>query len=170
MFAPITLALDPTRWDLWLIAGAGLAGMCLVLLLGRTAFASPQAAPAPAPAPVPPTETPVDHDPFLEGSAAERRASLRRRGRLIRVLIATADASATLAEGLVIDRSTGGLCLALEREIPASTVVSVRPADAPATLPWTQVEVRNGRAQPGGWEIGCAFVKTPSWGVLLHFG
>lgn len=163
MFAPMTFALDPSRWELWLVAGAGLAGVGFVLLVGR-GFASRQ------PVPTPRAAAPPTHDPFLDGGWAERRASLRRRGREVRVLVSNADGTSPPEDGWVLDRSTGGLCLGLARAVPVGTVVSVRPSDAPLTIPWTQVEVRNGREQPDGWVIGCAFVRTPPWGVLLYFG
>lgn len=164
MFAQLILALDPSRWELWLIAAAGLVAVGFVMLVGRTVFAGQQPALAPR------ATSATGYDPFLDGSWAERRASLRRRGRQVRVYTSNADMTAPPAEAWVIDRSTGGLCLASAQALPVGTVVSVRPCDAPTTIPWLQLEVRNAREQAEGWEIGCAFLRTPPWGILLHFG
>ena len=36
--------------------------------------------------------------------------------------------------------------------------------------PWVDVEVRMCRALKDGYELGCQFVKTPNWSILLMFG
>ena len=43
----------------------------------------------------------------------------------------------------------------------------VRPAMYDA---WSQMEVRTCRQEGTAWELGCQFVRTPSWNVLLLFG
>jgi hypothetical protein len=71
----------------------------------------------------------------------------------------------------VVDRSTGGLCLAWDRQLLPGQFLSVRAANAPDSIPWVQVEVRNSRRWGGdGWLIGCQFVEQPPWNVLLLFG
>ena len=35
---------------------------------------------------------------------------------------------------------------------------------------WIEVQVRNCRQQENTWELGCAFVRSPPWEVLLTFG
>ena len=49
-------------------------------------------------------------------------------------------------------------------------ILSVRPRTAGTTVPWVQVEVRSLRQDAGFWEVGCEFVQTPPWNVLLLFG
>ena len=44
------------------------------------------------------------------------------------------------------------------------------PAHAPPMTPWTEVEVRSCRQKKDGYEVGCQFVKTPPWSILLLFG
>ncbi len=149
----------------WLILGAGLACTLFVVAIGRIVAGGRRAAPGNSPR----EPTPAD-DPVLNPTATDRRASLRRRGREVQVEITDAEGQGLSNSGLVLDRSIGGLCIELPAQIPVGTVLSVRPQDAPVTTPWVQVEVRNCRPQAGNWEHGCAFVKTPSWGVLLHFG
>ena len=70
----------------------------------------------------------------------------------------------------MLDRSVGGLCVATAKPLAVQTVISVRPASAPNTTPWIAVEVRNCREHDNRWEIGCKFVRTPVWSILLQFG
>lgn len=72
--------------------------------------------------------------------------------------------------GMVVDRSVGGLCLNVSRLIEVGAVLSVKPSDATPMVPWTEIEVRSCRQEGEGWQIGCRFVRTPPWSVLMHFG
>ncbi len=49
-------------------------------------------------------------------------------------------------------------------------MLSVRAANSSRGTPWIQIEVRSCRETGEDWELGCQFVKTPSWNVLLLFG
>jgi hypothetical protein len=99
--------------------------------------------------------------------AAERREGLRRQGVPVPVRV---DAPGS-AGAVVIDRSTGGLCLSLDRAVPAGRVLRVRAENAPADSPWVAVEVRHCRPAEGRrWHLGCRFVERPPWNVLLMFG
>jgi hypothetical protein len=110
-------------------------------------------------------------DPFVYGSATEKRTALRRRGNSIKVLISDLDAQARPTEGWILDRSVGGLCLQVDgAEVPVGTILSVLASNAPTGTPWTQVEVRSSRQEGDCWELGCQFVKAPPWNVLLLFG
>jgi hypothetical protein len=126
------------------------------------------------------TDTPVleprsgsvdEADPFIKGSRMDRRATLRRGGNPIAVLISDAESKAQPSFGYVLDRSTGGLCLSVAAPIPEGTLLTVRTNHAPQTVPWVRVEVRNCRpVSDKEWELGCKFDKTPPWSVLLLFG
>jgi hypothetical protein len=110
-------------------------------------------------------------DPFVYGSATEKRTSLRRRGTPVRVLLTEDEGSDHPDEAWVLDRSMGGLCLRIEsRPIPAGTILNIRTSNAPREAPWTPIEVKSCRPIDNGWELGCQFLKTPSWSVLLLFG
>jgi hypothetical protein len=109
-------------------------------------------------------------DPFRVGSPGDKRAAARRKGNPVSILISDAAAEARPYPGLVVDRSTGGLCVLADKAVEVGTILSVRAANAPSTVPWVQVEVKNSRGTGNQWELGCQFVKTPPWSVLLLFG
>jgi hypothetical protein len=143
--------------------GGVLGGLTIVLGLrfwgGRRADA---AAPNPPPS--------VDRDPFVVGSATERRLAVRRSGNSVEVFISDADAKTEPTRGWVVDRSVGGLCLLTETEASKGAILSVLPENAPKGTPWTQVEIKSCRQEGPHWELGCQFVRTPAWSVLLLFG
>jgi PilZ domain-containing protein len=112
----------------------------------------------------------VSADPFTQGRYRERRGAARRGGNPIAVLITDESTEAEPIRGYVLDRSTGGLCLSCDAEIEEGTVLSVRTANAPETAPWVQVEVKNCRKAGKEYEIGCQWLRTPPWSVLLLFG
>lgn len=113
-----------------------------------------------------------DQAPVEPISFGEKRTSLRRTGNPVPVYISNADASLPPYSGWVLNRSVGGLCLSVETGLgmPVGTVISVRATNAPDTIPWIQAEVRNCRQDGTEAVLGCQFLKTPSWGILLLFG
>lgn len=128
-------------------------------LLGRQVNCSP-----------PSREAAPTSDPFVHGSTTERRISVRRTGAPVEVFISDAEAATDPVRGWVEDRSMGGLCLLVEKEVPVGTVLSIMACHAPSGTPWTKVEVKTCREADGSWELGCQFLRTPSWSVLLLFG
>jgi len=110
-------------------------------------------------------------DPFLEGSPSERRYSARRPGKQIRVYISNENAESPPEEGWIVDRSLGGLCLLSEREAKECAILTVRAADVPMDSPWVQVQVKRcGQSGDNRWELGCEYLRSPSWSTLLQFG
>jgi hypothetical protein len=109
-------------------------------------------------------------DPFIHGSATENRKAFRRQGNPVEVLVVNQQSQAAPFKGYVIDRSVGGLGLLLEGPIESGTLLTVRPVNAPHIAPWVEIVVRSSRESNPGWEIGCQFVKTPPWSILLMFG
>jgi hypothetical protein len=123
-------------------------------------------APAPPLPAVPVASQPLEaNDPN-----AERRVGFRRMGNPVEVLGCDAEFKNPPLRGWVVDRSRHGLRLSLLDKFANDTVLQIRPATAPDSLPWLALEVRN--AQPGEkcWELGCRFQQEPLWEVLLHFG
>ncbi len=165
MLAHLAIGFDLTHWELWAAPAIGLVSAGLALLVGHALLGKRRRAFQP------PTAENVAHpDPFAYGSATERRSSVRRRGKQIKVLISDAEALEQPMEGWVLDRSMGGLCLLVHQAMELGTILSVRTAEAPQTTPWVQVEIKSCRHNINHWEIGCQYVRTPPWGVLLLFG
>jgi hypothetical protein len=163
------LSFDLAEWERWagpaivFLVGALSAGV--ILLLGRMILRARGRL-----APPMPGSAHFQRDPFFYGSAGEKRSSVRRTGKLIKVLITDAKAQSKPVEGWVIDRSMGGLCVAIPDKVPETTILSLRTVDAPREVPWVQVEVRRCESRGDRYEIGCQFVRTPSWSILLLFG
>ncbi len=95
---------------------------------------------------------------------------MRRGGNPVAVLIAEKDHDGPVTHGWVIDRSMGGLCLTVDDAVPVGAVLTVRAVKAPSAAPGVDVEVKSCRRTKEEWELGCQFVKTPPWAVLLLFG
>jgi hypothetical protein len=166
MMAPSFADLGTLHWEFVAIplaigvVSAGLAVVVSRLLSGRQRVAAP-----------PPEPPPVEQsDPFTHGGSMEKRSALRRQGNPVEVAIADSEGQTELTRGWVVDRSTGGLCLSLFQPLDVGSVVNVRPCRVEPAPPWVRVEVRKCRRQPDGWEVGCQFVRTPPWSVLLLFG
>jgi hypothetical protein len=172
MLANTGFNLDYTKWppEAWAVA-AGLIPIALFVVAYfflmrrrktdvRAPYTPPPIREAPAPA----------DDPFVFGSSQERRSSLRRGGNPVPIFLSDAEARSDPTPGWVVDRSMGGLCVSVEEPVATGTILSVRAANAPNTIPWIQVEVRNCRATEDRYELGCQFVRTPPWSTLLLFG
>jgi hypothetical protein len=103
-------------------------------------------------------------------SYGNRRGSTRREGSPVKVTLSSPVFKNGVASGYVIDRSTGGLRIALQLGYATGGTLLVRAVNAPDTIPWVTVIVRS--CQPNGkhYELGCEFDKTPPWNVLLLFG
>jgi hypothetical protein len=161
MNAPVFAGLESLSGLSWTILAIGIVFGCFAFVLGRRFF-------TPRPGEPPPAEKPPE-DVFVEGSTMERRAAPRRRGNSGEVFLAEASDKEKLP-AWVLDRSVGGLCLSVDAPLPVGSVWQVRPRTAPETTPWTPVEVRTCRPDKGEWEVGCRFVKTPQFNVMLLFG
>ncbi len=105
-----------------------------------------------------------------EESFANRRASVRRDGVPVQIVLTSPTLRSGQDDGYVLDRSTGGLRVAVNAAIPAGTVLQVRAGNAPDTVPWVTILVRSCRDAGPHYELGCEFERTPPWNVLLLFG
>jgi hypothetical protein len=145
-----------------LVAVAGFAGglaIALLMLFGRRA-PSPSLSAAPHAA-----------DPLDAGAVPSRRASPRRSGRHVDVLITDAEQLEPPLQGWVIDRSAGGLALGSPHPIDIGTILSVRPQEAQDLVPWVQLEVRQcSELDDCTWRLGCKFVRVPPYSVMMLFG
>ena len=103
-------------------------------------------------------------------SFGERRTSLRREGHAVKVLLSSPTFKKGVDSGYVVDRSTTGLRIAMGIAMAPGSTMQVRAHNAPDTIPWITVLVRNCRNAGQHYEIGCEFDKAPPWNVLLLFG
>ena len=131
--------------------------------------AARKAAAAPAPAKPAPVKAPVEVDPFLAGSASEKRAQVRRGGVVVAVTLCRADGG-PLVDAAVVDRSLQGLGILSRVPMTRGAWLKVRPRDAGDQAIAVQVQVRNCRQQGKQWHIGCQFRSTPPANVLMLFG
>jgi hypothetical protein len=133
--------------------------------------------------PIPPAAEPVrENRPTREGLAAvfhriptvrsvprDRRLSVPRQGNPVKILISD-ESTAAAKDGLVLDRSRGGLLISRPSPVAEGAVLKVRAVEAPEGSAWIQVQVRNCRPKGDRWLLGCAFTQELPWGVLLLFG
>jgi hypothetical protein len=167
MWASLFTDFDLPYWAIVPVIGLASAG--LALIVGRAMFARRSAAKS---QPMGKATQPAfgQSDPFIHGAAGELRTGFRRSGNPVEVRVADAEATKDLTRGWVIDRSVGGMCLALFEPIDTGTIISIRPSRGADLAPWVQVEVMSCRRATDSWEAGCRFVRTPPWSVLLLFG
>lgn len=105
------------------------------------------------------------------GSELEERRLSPRRRKLLRVLLIHAGSSSKVPfPGWVVDRSLGGMCLSVDHPIDAGEILIVRRPNAPDKTPWVELCVQSLRTKEDTWEIGCSFVRTPTWEILIQFG
>lgn len=178
----ISFASELPPWQSWAIPMAGMIATGVVWLVGRDWVAKRRAylesmpvAPGAGRAPSAETaaaeaESTPERDPFLYGSAMEQRTAVRRRGQPVKIFLSPTESEEDACEGWVLDRSVGGLCVALTKPLAVQSIIHVRPINAPLTTPWIPVEVRNCRQIENRYEAGCKFVRTPVWSILLQFG
>lgn len=148
----------------YLIGGSIALGIVLATCLAprRRALAGPRFPPPPPPFDPEPTRPIRPSD--------DRRGGVRRGGPPTPVLVADAESDNDTVGGWVADRSTGGLGLMLKGKLVPGTRVNVRAANAPESAPWVQLRVCHARRVEGAFLVGCQFMQTPPWNVLLLFG
>jgi hypothetical protein len=112
----------------------------------------------------------AEQAPGATGGPRERRHSPRRKGHLVPVLVADAQAPEEPVRGLVLDRSEGGLSLFLKEALEIGTVVRVRPERPGVPAPWVEVRVIHCKPESVRWRIGCEFVQKLGWDVRGPFG
>ena len=106
-----------------------------------------------------------------ETSYADRRGSIRRDGPPVRVVLQSPTFRNGVDDGVVIDRSTGGLRILSKNAVPEGHTLQVRAVNAPDTIGFVTVLVRSCRENEGDFfELGCEFTKSLPWNVLLLFG
>ncbi len=160
------LGYDRIPWEWVIPCSAGLIAAGTAFFLSRFVLARPAAESREAPAEKPTPE----FDPFVQGSASEQRTAFRRGGNPVKVLLNDPQQKGDAKEAWVLDRSVGGLCLAVNEAIAEGLVLEIRAANAPPATPWVEIQIKSCRQTKDDWELGCQFVKTPPWAVMLLFG
>lgn len=105
-----------------------------------------------------------------EQSYADRREAVRREGVPVRVALASPTFRNGVSDGIVLDRSTGGLRVAMSVAMAPGSSMQVRAVNAPDTVGFVTLIVRSCRKNADFYEVGCEFERTPPWNVLLLFG
>ena len=166
MFTALLRGISLPHSELWLGVAAGMVSMSLALMFGRMVLGRRREPHGPPP----PKEARPVPDPFDHGSASERRSSLRRCGKQVRVFITDREGKAKPVEGWVMDRSMGGLCLSLYEPVEKEATLKIMVDNAPVGTPWVEIEIKTMRLDGDRYEVGCQFLRPPSWGTLLLFG
>jgi hypothetical protein len=146
----------------WSIPAAGVAAAVLAFGIGGMLFRSTVRRRSMA-------DKNLHAAPIFQGSPPEHRAALRRSGNSVGILLQSPNGGPEQT-GWVVDRSVGGLCLHLSSPLEVGTTCSVKPSNAPSNLPWVPVEVRTCNLEGGTWKVGCQFLKTPTWNIMMLFG
>jgi len=106
---------------------------------------------------------------FLTRGGVERRRARRHWGNPTEVYL-TSPLWADRVHGLVVNRSTGGLAILLDKEAPAGASLGVRSAEAPGSVPTVEVEVRHCRKAGKNFLIGCQFRDEVPWKARVWLG
>jgi hypothetical protein len=107
-------------------------------------------------------------DPELP-STSDRRSDRRRSGNPVSVELCDPAGKIDPLSAWVSDRSRGGLGLTVDYDVPIGTLLEVRPRQNQYINP-IQIRVCSSRQCRGGYILGCQFVQTPPWNVLVLFG
>jgi PilZ domain-containing protein len=156
----------------WPVLAVGFAvGLAVLAVLSVRRFRAPGRDLPPPAAYLGPEDRLLDSNWQLDArSYSDRRAAVRRDGPPVGVLVSSPAFRNGIETGYVLDRSTGGLRLALTATVATGIALQVKAENAPANTPWVTVIVRNCRHAGQHYELGCEFDKTPPWNVLLLFG
>lgn len=120
----------------------------------------------------PPPVTPDMIPPPPVSHHDERRKSIRRTGMPtpIQIMDFKAARRPKPIDAYVLDRSSGGLRLAVEQPYPVGTMLKARPINAPAEFDWISIVVRSCRDSNDYFELGCQFEGELALNQLLMFG
>ena len=100
----------------------------------------------------------------------EKRRSVRRGGVPTPITVVDHMQARKPMDADVLDRSTGGNRIAIQKPLPIGSNVQVRPHNSGDDVPWIPVLIRNCREIGDYFEVGCQFEKDLPWNLLLLFG
>ncbi|HKA08457.1 MAG TPA: PilZ domain-containing protein, partial [Gemmataceae bacterium] len=154
---------------LLLAIGAGLIILLSFLLLGRRPRRTPREFEPPI-LPGTPAGSGDWESPLLAARHDERRRSTRRSGMPTPILVVDAKGGRHAWDAYVLDRSAGGIRIALEKSCPVGSMLLARPSNAPEGFEWVKVTVKSCREVGDYFEIGCQFENELELSRLLMFG
>ena len=105
-----------------------------------------------------------------DASFGNRRSSIRLEGAPVEISVSCTAFQNTTQQAWVVDRSTGGLRLTIDKGISPGTTMRIMAVNAPKNTEWVTLLVRSCKPIDSHFELGCEFVQTPPWSVLLLFG
>jgi hypothetical protein len=111
--------------------------------------------------------------PVMTAKPKDQRGTHRRQGNTVQVHVAFSPDKIEREIASVLDRSMGGMRLAMFHEVEIGAVVSVRPTHVDDIVPWVELEVRSCRPSEemhDQFELGCQYVKSPPYSIQLLFG
>ncbi|HZZ80501.1 MAG TPA: hypothetical protein VFE62_18500 [Gemmataceae bacterium] len=149
-------------------AFAWLPGLVFLVVVGTVYFLL---RPAPHLAQAPAENSEVA--PVATQKPRDQRGMHRRQGNPVEVHVGTPEDKKNTTLGSVLDRSVGGVRLAVFSDTEVGTVLSIKPVHADAMVPWVDIEVRSCRRSvemPDHFEVGCQYVKSPPYSIQLLFG
>ena len=158
------LAVEVAAWQLWSLPIVVALSVGVGLLLGRYLGWQPSSPPAvnPAPAPLPATVHEAPAPVFSEQHWENKRATPRYKVHPTRALLSENADHAHAVEGVLLNRSLGGLGLSVDRQLQMGKILYVCMPDATEQADWLRVEVRYCRLERGRWTLGCKFVDAAS--------
>jgi hypothetical protein len=153
---------------LWVVLAALLGIVLIFLLMGRRPRRPATLVIAP-PKPAEPIDGADDWGPSTQ-RPDERRRSFRRSGVPTAVLISEPGRPKQIFDGYVLDRSSGGLRLAMGSPISTGVTLQIRATNAPSESPWIPITIRSCREVGDYFEVGVQFQEELPWSLLLMFG
>lgn len=145
------------------IVGCGVAALVLVVMMSRWRMRVQSRKPHQS---IPAKDDWATPDP----SFGNRRSSLRREGSPVEIYVSCTAFQNTTQQAWVVDRSTGGLRLTMDKGISPGMTMRILAVNAPKKTEWVTLLVRSCKPIEGHFELGCEFDQTPPWNVLLLFG
>jgi hypothetical protein len=109
-------------------------------------------------------------DMVIKWETKDLRRSPRRNGKIVEVLVSLPGETDFPHQGLVMNRSNGGLGILVGSEFKVGAVLGVLPSEASKLTPWVEVEVKSCRKHPEGFELGLQYIKVPPYSTLVLFG
>jgi hypothetical protein len=129
-------------WGVWVALGFTI-GSTVLLICSRIAEAEEESRPTAG----------ILHSPNARSAPASDP----------RILISNELATITPVTGRVLECSLATVSLQAADCLERGTMLSWRPADAPAYFGWATVEVKDVTQDGRYWDLTCRFIRTPPW-------